>query len=81
MINVQPYINKLEVLKEWIALKISNPTGSFWIDINAIPVKSSIEQIMRIYEQTGIIFAHSEPMPEPIYKDITFEEYFQSQNK
>ncbi len=79
MINVQPYLDKLEVFKEWIEFRIFNPGSQFWINVDAIPVPNTIEQVFRIYNETGILFFHSEPLPEPIYKELSFEEYFKSQ--
>jgi hypothetical protein len=66
MIDVSPYINKLEVLKEYMALRIDRPR--MWLlDMGSLPWLSW-EEVMRIYDQTGFYYYNSQP---PSVKELT----------
>lgn len=73
MIEVQPFIDKLDKLREYMGLLIdSRITGRIWFNANALP-NLPFEKLMEIYNQTGIMFYNSE---EPTkFEQFTFEEW------
>jgi len=73
MIDVQPYIDKLEKLKEYMALVIDN-RGSC-ISFNT-DVFSSLRpnDIIDLYLQTGIMF-YRDGYQQSKVKKLTFEEW------
>lgn len=77
MINIAPYINKLEILKEYMDLKIDNIGKSFWIDIDSIPHMNP-DYFIQLWTETGMIFYNGNPPPEPPRKlSSNFEEFYQ----
>ncbi len=82
MINVQPYIDKLEVLRRYMSGIIDGKTGhGIYLDMNAIQPLSP-KEILDVYYQVGVLF-YTPQEDSGMYrtKVITFDEYFQSQQK
>lgn len=75
MINIDPYLQRLEWLKEWIVGIIDGDVFPVLMDISAIPIKTDIEEIMRIYRQTGVLFYRGffECKSTPLFAN--FDEY------
>lgn len=74
MINIQPYLTKLDKLKEFINGSIYFNPISIYIDIESIP-KLPIDEIIKIWNQTGIISFGKGEEAKPT--KITFEEWYQ----
>jgi hypothetical protein len=72
MIDIQPYIYKLEMLKAYMNEIIDWGSKGFWIDINAIP-RMNPDKFLQLYAETGMIFYDGNPPPSPI--PITFEQW------
>ena len=73
MINIQPYIDKLDKLKEYINGCIDNYGAFMTINFEAIP-SMPVEDIIRTFFETGIVFLKS-GQETPISK-ISFEEWY-----
>jgi len=58
MIDVQPYIDKLELLKKYLSESIDGRLGFIWIDQEALP-KMRLEEIMHLWDCTGILLFRS----------------------
>lgn len=73
MINVQPYIDELDKVKEWINLFVDRQS-LIWLDINGLPTLSP-KEMLQLFNETGIIYslAGKKAFAEP--KFITFKEY------
>jgi hypothetical protein len=71
MIDVQPYIYKLEVLKEWVSCLVDNQPFMVWMDLQVCP--------------TSFYIKNKLPIPRPYQTEvrayITFEEYFKFQQQ
>ena len=80
MIDIQPHLDKLDRLKEYMDASIDNEIKSVWIDMDALEEKPmSIKEIMKWFDSTGVMF-YTPNRNEPIVKRITFEEYLQLNN-
>ena len=75
MIQITPYIQKLDRLREYINLMIDGKGGFCWVNIDAIP-QMNPEQFFRLYAETGMIFFDGNPPPPPT-KKLSFEEWLQ----
>lgn len=76
MIDIAPYTQKLELLKEWIADRVDgNISPPIWVNMEAINFKYSVEDILRIYEQTGFIAYREEAVIKNPALPFSFEEY------
>jgi len=77
MIDITPYQERLEWLKEWIHKRIDGfPT--FYIDIEAVPKINSMEKFIEIYTQTGIMFyTKNEISQHNLVMPVSFDEYCQ----
>lgn len=80
MINIQPYLDKLDRLKEYMDGYIDSGNG-IWINIEALSPDFTLEEIIDIWDKTGCIMysRHVDENCEPPRK-ITFEEYLQLNN-
>ena len=77
-IDVKPFIDKLEVLKEYICLKIDGKGKVWMIDIGCIPWYNP-QELIDIYFQTGVLLtSNNESFTPP--QEITFEEFYQNKN-
>lgn len=80
MINIQPYLQRLELCKEWLFHKIDgtlplkhDQSGTMVaINIGAVP-KMSWDEVIRTWEQTGVMFYRDDPFEN--MRPVTFEEY------
>jgi hypothetical protein len=82
LIDVIPYQRKLELANEWVCHKIDGTLPligasgrGIFIDMDAIPKnKMSWDEIVRIYDQTGVMFFDSNPDRMNMHP-VSFEEY------
>ena len=75
MINVQPFIDKLDRLGEYMDMKIDNKGSILTIDWEWMH-KITLEAAIDIYKQTGhMMYAHPEKHQQPISRKLTFEEW------
>lgn len=76
MIDISHYINKLEVLKEYMGLLIDGKLRVL-IDLDTLPIPApSPDQLLALFYQTGVLFHREEPQTYPAMKPTSFEEYF-----
>lgn len=76
MINVTPYIDKLELLKEWLFYKIDDRRFSFQINFGAIS-HFTAEDLIRMYNETGVLFYRGDGHKEqPTVTMVPFEEFY-----
>lgn len=73
-INIQPYLDKLELLKEYMFLKIDGRWDVSEFNYGALPVLHSSE-ILRIFNETGNLMYT--PNFNPQVKVLSFEEFLQ----
>lgn len=86
MIIIQPFIDQLDKLKEYIDLKIDNNTGGIWIDIETLEnvfIETnyrylSPDKIIGLFFQTGVLLCRSDNFKEPKVRMMTFEEFCQT---
>lgn len=75
MINIDIYIEKLDILKDYIFAGIDNTGTMVWIDLSALPVAFDLDKWIEIYQQTGYLVLNKEP-EYPVSKKLSFEEYY-----
>lgn len=75
MIDITPYQQKLEWLREYMCNRIDGSLFDSIMDIRIEAHMYSVEQIMRLYNQTGLVFYSSRPEMTSITRPPTFEEY------
>lgn len=76
MIDITPFQNKLAWLREWINGSIDGTISPpMWINFDALNFNHSIEDILRIYQQTGVIYYRQKDVVENPAIPISFEEY------
>lgn len=80
MINVQPYIDKLEVLKEYMNLSIDRSGMRVWLRLEAMPTLS-IDQILNFFWETGVALYSKDKEVVSETKTLSFEEYLESKTK
>lgn len=77
MIDITPYQQKLEWLREWIHKRIDG-IPYFWIDIDAVPHIYTMERVVEIFNQTGVLFYnHNDVSGYNSIMPISFDEYCQ----
>lgn len=82
MIDITLYQQKLEYLKEWINARIDGTISPpIWVNMNALQFNYTIEQIMKIYQQTGIVYYREKDVVENPAIPITFDEYCKYKSK
>ena len=81
-IDIQPYLDKLDLLKEYMCLKIDGKGKVFMVNTDAIPYRMPTKELLRIWDETGLLFCTSidNDNYEPP-KEITFEEFYQQRQK
>lgn len=73
MIDVSPFLQRLEWLKEWMAGVIDGRIFPFHFNLSGL-VEYNPSDIIRVYMQTGVLYQRTEPIePQPIH--MTFDEY------
>lgn len=79
MINISPYIDKLDILREYMGLLIDGKImGRIWFNANAFP-DLPLEKLMKIYNETGVMFCNCE---EPTkFEQYTFEEWLETRSQ
>lgn len=78
MIDVSPYIEKLEKLKKYIGLKIDNMGAVLQVDHSVLPTLS-IEQMLELAMEKNIFWY--EPINDNFMpKKLTFEEWLKFQH-
>lgn len=80
MIDVSPYIDKLEALKEYMAAVIDGRVSGWGINIEAIPRLLSIDEIFKVWHETGVLFYRGDESITPEVKTISFDEWYNSKN-
>lgn len=80
-IDVQPFIDKLEVLYEYMCIKIDDNRVQFQINMGALPSWHNTNDIIKMYFETGWLFYNSNAEPKPTLTLVTFEEYYQQKNQ
>ena len=79
MIDIQPYIDKLERLREYMFLCIDGKIpGIIWFNALALP-HLPFEKVMEIYNQTGIMFIGNEEEPT-LFTKLSFGEWLETQS-
>lgn len=68
MIDIEPYLHKLEVLKEYMAWAIDSRSSFGW--------SATAEEIIGVYKKTGFLIC---PF-DKITQIFPFEEYYQSKH-
>lgn len=78
MIDVQPYLDKLDRLKEYMDAWIDGGGSGIWINIDALSKDFTVEEIIDIWECTGWLICNREI--DETYKPprkLSFEEWLQ----
>lgn len=77
MIDITPYQERLEWLKEWMEMKIFGrlPNTMMVVTMETYMAYPP-EELMRIYQQTGVMY-YREPSISSQCRQPTFEEYCQ----
>lgn len=79
MIDVQPFLDKLDRLKEYMELRIDGKGKVFSINIDAIPNQITTEQIIKLYYQTGWLFGtniYNDNYQQP--RELSFDEWLET---
>lgn len=77
MIDVTSYTDKLELLREWINGRIDGIISPpIWVNMEALSFKYTIEEVIRIYNQTGLILYRAKDVVENPAIPLSFEEYY-----
>lgn len=75
MIDVSPYIQKMEWLKEWIEKRIDGKVSPpIYVNMDGIKFKHTVEAVMRIYRECGVLFSRDEIVHNPMLP-FSFDEY------
>jgi len=81
MIDIQPYLHKLDKLKEYMDAKIDGKDRTIWINFDAIS-DFTPQEIMDIWKSTGWLISSTKiTKDEDLPRTLTFEEWYESQNK
>lgn len=75
MIDVQPYIDKLDKLREYMFMRIDGRMNTFWINIDAIP-KYTPKDLIELFNATGMMLYNGSEQPPPPEK-LTFENWLE----
>lgn len=77
MIDITPYQQKLTWLQEWIRDCIDGGISPpIWINVGMIPsIDLSMEDVLRIWHQTGVMFYNVEDVVESTSSPISFEQF------
>lgn len=79
MIDISLYISKLEALKEYIALSIHDRLPTVVQEIIAINIQCvpylNVDQLLAIWDQTGMMFYCGGDKNDTHYRSITFDEW------
>ena len=77
MIDIQPHLHKLEVLKEYMALKIDCGGDGITFDLLGFPIIEIMQpsDFYRIYKETGNFYYRSQAV-NPTITFSTFDEYY-----
>ncbi len=70
---VSHFINKLDLLKEYMALRIDGGGKILEICLDDISPSLSVENIVNIFRQTGLLIYSDTTYAPP--KELTFDEY------
>jgi hypothetical protein len=74
MINTQPFIDKLDLLREYMYWKIDNwGVDAFTINLSALPTITP-EAMMKMWLQTGVLMCYGEPA-QPSVRILNFDEW------
>lgn len=79
MIDVQPYHDKLDKLKEYMEAKIDGIWEFLWINIDSIP-EMTTETFLRLFAETGMMFCNGNEPSVPTRK-LSFEEWYNNQTQ
>lgn len=77
MIDITEFEEKLDRLKEYMALRIDGKGKVFSININALPVQYTAKQLIDMYLQMGIHFWQSDHNDYVPPRELSFEEWLQ----
>lgn len=76
MIDITPFQNKLTWLGEWINNRIDGTISPpMWVNLGILDFKHSIEDIVRIYQQVGVMYYKPKDVIENPAIPVSFEEY------
>ncbi len=77
LIDITPYQQKLSWLQEWINDRIDGRISPpMWVDLDAISkFDYSVDQIMKIYQQVGVVFYREKDVIENPAIPISFEQF------
>ncbi len=75
MINIQPFIDKLELLKEYMNLVIDDHRRQFKVNIGALPHLYP-DDVLKMFFETGYLYFRSDCNPEPTLTLVSFEEFY-----
>jgi hypothetical protein len=80
MIYIQPYIDKLEALKEYMFMKIDGKGKALWINLDAME-SFTPKELFDIWNETGWLLSSTkrDPFLSPP-RELTFEEYYQEKS-
>lgn len=78
-IDVQPFIDKLEVLKEYMVHKIDGEMDLCKINFVAIPVMP-VSEVIRIFNETGVLVTRTYDN-QSVITIKSFEEFYQQKIK
>jgi len=77
MIDITLYQNKLELLKEWIADRVDGKISPpIWVNLDAMPFNLTIDQVLKIWQQTGNCFFRKQDVIDHPAIPVSFEEYY-----
>lgn len=76
MIDITPYQQRLEWLREWISDRIDGKISPpIWVDVEALKFNLSVKEILDIYQATGMLFFKAKDIIENKAIPISFQEY------
>jgi len=77
MIDIQPFHDKIEKLREYMHIKINGHGGVVSINLEALPAFDwNPEKFFKIMNEVGyVMFDSRDPVPAPVIRQLTFEEY------
>lgn len=77
MIDISPYQQKLSWLQEWINARIDGHISPpMWVNLDAIhKFDYTIDQVMKIFQQTGVYYYREKDVIENPAIPISFEQY------
>ena len=77
MINVQPFHDKIEKLREYMHIKINGHGRVVSINLEALPsLDFDVDKWFWIMNEIGYMIVDSNnPVPAPIVRQLSFEEY------